>query len=292
MKLLMLMLTCVAALISAPAVADPSYTLSKDPPYRYEFRLEKGAGTPVCDAYLKRLRNTDFHRLPQCERPENTSVPGFKALDRVPLTQAEVLKLYEPVAGWLLMDDLDYYNKLRANKAKLGEAYVFPNDAAAAAKAQAARVQRGAPLYFRVNPVDIDNDGTLDNVVVWKKEDFACGNQRSSEIFPAVVDTYLVALSDHGELDVDQTRELLEWHEQSLTDAQRTRGPIYKIADTFGIFSFDGQYYTDAFYLSDDNLDEQSRAGKPVSAVLGVFHRKKGIGAVACQIRWYDRPQK
>src|SRR4051812_8394119 len=77
MKPPVFVLMCVAALIGTSAMADPpSYTLNKGPPFRYDFQLEKGAGAPVCEAYLKRLRNTDFYRIPHCDRPENTSVPG------------------------------------------------------------------------------------------------------------------------------------------------------------------------------------------------------------------------
>jgi hypothetical protein len=51
---------------------------------RYPFKLTKGRGIPVCEAYLQRLNSTLYSTPPFCGRPENNSVPGFEALTRVP----------------------------------------------------------------------------------------------------------------------------------------------------------------------------------------------------------------
>lgn len=288
-----------AAAHSSRKVRKSSYTLMAQPPYRYEFQLEQGKGTPVCDAYVQRLKNTDFRRIPQCDRPENTSVPGFKALERVPLTAAEVLALYEPVVGWLFMDDLEYYNKLRANKAKIGDTYVFSDAAGQAAKMQAALAAVGNPLYFNVRPVDIDNDGTPDRIVSWKAETPRCGIlpfqsslRRENPVYPLTAETYLVVLNDRGEIDLARTRDLISGRDRPPVDDVNERGPVRRISSTFGVFSFEGEYYTDGFYPASSNLETKYQAGKTVSDRLFVFHRKNGVNAIACQIRWYDRPQK
>jgi len=67
------------------------------PPYSYVFRLTKGKGVPVCEAYLQRLNTSgfDFSHRPYCGRPEDDSVPGFTKLIRVPLKPAEINRLYK-----------------------------------------------------------------------------------------------------------------------------------------------------------------------------------------------------
>ena len=45
--------------LAAPEPGSPGSNTSSDQS-RYVFDLEKGAGTPVCDAYLQRLNETRF----------------------------------------------------------------------------------------------------------------------------------------------------------------------------------------------------------------------------------------
>jgi len=58
---------------------------------RYHFQLTKGAGTPVCDAYLERLNTTEYKKPPYCDRPESNAVKGFTKLNRVRLSPKEAL---------------------------------------------------------------------------------------------------------------------------------------------------------------------------------------------------------
>jgi hypothetical protein len=63
----------------------------------YLFKLTKGAGTPVCEAFLQRLNTTKYLRPPSCGIPENDSIPGFSKLNRVMLTKDEVERLWSHV---------------------------------------------------------------------------------------------------------------------------------------------------------------------------------------------------
>jgi hypothetical protein len=90
-------------------------------------------------------------------------------------------------------------------------------------------------------------------------------------------------LNARGEIDIGRTRELLE--------ESNANGAFRKIASTFGVFAFDGEYYMDLFDPGTGNLEEQYQRGRTVSELLQVLHRKNGVSTLSCEIRWYDRPQ-
>lgn len=61
------------------------------------FLLTKGHQLPVCEAYLQRLNQTEFHGPAYCGRPEDDQVPGFVRLVRVGVPLATVSRLYRLV---------------------------------------------------------------------------------------------------------------------------------------------------------------------------------------------------
>lgn len=87
-----------ASFLTAEAMAEPP----SKPTLQYEFRLLKGKSKAVCNAYLERLRITKFISPPYCGRPESDLVPGFASLQRVPLSNAEVIRLFPRVSGFFL----------------------------------------------------------------------------------------------------------------------------------------------------------------------------------------------
>jgi len=265
--------------MSLPAIAAQKriegLTVSTPPPHRYDFKMEKGKGIPVCEAYVKRLRVTDFRTLPHCDRPENNSIAGFSLLKRVPLTRAETFKLYRSVEGWLFLGDPG-----------LGKR---PGDTSAqwAADTQADAVENKLhinppplPYYYRFDPrIDIDNDGRPDEVVVYKQTGLRCGDVYRDST-PTVAATYLVVLNDRGEVDYARTRDLLEWPSPELAVKPAPTDPVRLMAHTFGIFEFNGTYYIDGFFPNER---------KGTTDLLGVFERKARQTIELCEIRWYDR---
>lgn len=71
--------------VSAGSTEEKIRRIRKEPGY-HKFILTKGKGVEVCETYVKRLNKTWFEKLPFCDRPENTDVPGFEKLNRVALT--------------------------------------------------------------------------------------------------------------------------------------------------------------------------------------------------------------
>jgi hypothetical protein len=135
----------------------------------YDFALTKGAGVPVCEAYLKRLNGSDFDGPPYCDRPENTDVPGFVELNRVFLNADEILKLDRQAYGFLMNSDVNYWEKSLAERKRLGLPITTDAQLRSGIQLQlrgSEQVQR----HFRFEPpVDIDNDGVRDPLVVWRE---------------------------------------------------------------------------------------------------------------------------
>jgi hypothetical protein len=280
---------------SLEAAHSKSLTMSTRPPYHYDFKLEKGAGVPVCDAYLARLRATEFPTLPHCGRPENTAIAGFKALNWVPLTKTETLKLFDPIEGLLFFGDPGFV-KMRAAR---GQSFTGTGSQSAADRQDAAlRVQSEiqpspAPYYFRFDPhIDINNDGIAEDVIMWKQSGLRCGNSYPPAAFLTVAATYFVVLNERKDLDVERTRELLEWPNPPSVPKAMKSDRIRFMAHTFGVFNYKDEYYFDAFYPSEGNLSSQYEKAKGVTDLLRVFQRKGTSARALCEIRWFDRPQR
>ena len=147
---------CVADVMAATQSVAP------DDQSHYEFAIKKGAGIPVCDAYLRRLNATEFEAPPFCGLSESSKIPGFSFLHRVPLTPAETERLYPRIVSFLGTQmstpphPLDTYNMAWA------------------------RSGGGGPAIFAWRydpPIDIDNDGTSRAVVVWSGPPFENSNR-------------------------------------------------------------------------------------------------------------------
>lgn len=114
--------------------------------------MPQGAGTPVCDAYLQRLNETEFDSPPFCDRPENDRVPGFSLLNRVPLSPSETARLYPRILSFLGAESslpphpLDSYETSLANSGGGGS---------------------GISAWRYDPPINIENDGKARKVVVW-----------------------------------------------------------------------------------------------------------------------------
>src|SRR5258708_6485467 len=129
----------------------------------YEFTLLEGRDSKVCKAYLARLNQTKFQDAPFCDRPENSSVPGFTGLNRVALAPSAAFQLFPSVAS-LLRPAVEVSGwSLEAAKKELGTSI----------------------LAWEYEPkVDIENNGSSRTLMLWRgnretygieSSDFACG---------------------------------------------------------------------------------------------------------------------
>jgi hypothetical protein len=257
--------------------------------YTYVFRLTKGDGLPVCQAYLQRLNKSGFgysHR-PYCDRPENDAVPGFSKLERIPLQPPEVNKLYKLVFNFEnppRQFEIDQLKSIRR-----GESNVTPD------------VGVGLDAWRYNSPLDIFNDGAPVNLLMWRAVGQGapitrCGldlreagrGQRSDQM-------PIVFKPGDGEIDAQATKLLIA-HPIQKYDSSLQTGNLYSTATDFrpiarsiGIFKYRNLYYFDGFFdIWGDAKNE--RRGRPALAnTLAVFLHKDGVSRQMCEYDLIDR---
>ncbi len=231
------------------------------------FSLIKGRGVAVCDAYLKVLNRTNFKLTPFCGRPEDGPVPGFVHLQRRDLTAEQIQPLFNDVYEFMRFDDEFHVEtffhmplELVAQDLRFNWIHVWTYSA----------------------PVDIANDGAPANVLIWQgygaeRDGAICGipNDRDSDR-PWYIDQRAFVLSPDGKtIDAQKTREIFgAAGEASATyRAKRPHGnspflprganPFRPLADTIGIFGYEG-----AYYIQTENKPTSKCAALPPVRVL------------------------
>lgn len=234
----------------------------------YTFRLTKGKGTPVCEAYLQRLQQTHFDSMPLCGRPEDDSVPGFTRLNRVYLTAEENYNLYPRVSGFAAYQDQFYRHKdwLPLKWVKFD-------------------MELNRLFAWRYDPpVDVDNDGKPDNIIIWSENGYACGSINYKHPHPEGGKFIPNILDQRNEyVDEQRTRELFEhpigWF-----------GREYKlfryIGNAIGIFCYQGVCYFDTFYDGWGDFYGKRRDSPKTAHTLAVFLRKDNTTDVICEYYW------
>lgn len=157
----------------AASAAAPAHRISRPPNsgpiVTYHFTLKKGTGVPVCKADLDRMNNATYTVPHYCGRPEQTTVPGFTPLHRVPLSAQEVYALYERVNSFMGLGVQDSKRQDEANAAERKKLGLPPLPPTWPVDVVRKFLQRGYTKVWRFDPpVDIDNDGVPDNLVVWQ----------------------------------------------------------------------------------------------------------------------------
>lgn len=248
------------------------------------FRLTKGAGTPVCEDYLQRLNLTEYESPPYCGRPENSTINGFVSLNRVPLSAEAVQTLLPRVQGFTLSSNQDSDDIANARNERLGAALSRHSlsDVENYLKGEV-KVWRYAP------PVDIDNDGVPDNIVVWhgfgaSQYTGRCGqgspyDKRHYEILRQTQSAYV--LTDNNErIDVFKTMTIFGHPSGGYRIPDKTgRGTFSNrfrpIGPSIGIFKYQNIYYFDTFFDSWGDYQDQRKKDKDISNILAVFVREQ-----------------
>jgi hypothetical protein len=251
-------------------------------PTGYHFKLTRGQGVPVCEAYLQRLNVSHFEKPPYCGRPENASVPGFATLVRIPLETSEVNKLYRHAYNF-------FFPKLR------------PYEQPGIADIRQGRLDvTGAVGHdlaaWRYQPaVDLDNDGAPDNIIVWHALSPSGGATRCAEDFSSVgiglraVQAPLIFKADDTGIDQGATEAIIG-HPVQRYDLTLDTGNLYVDASTFrtiaraiGIFRYRDTYYFDGFFDIWGDADDKRRGEPKLANTLGVFARKANVTRQICE---------
>jgi hypothetical protein len=243
---------------------QPSIEVPPGTPERYHFALTKGRGHPVCEAYLQRLNQTDFYDKPYCGRPESGSVPGFDVLRRRWLDREQFKALQIDVIEVLTNSQHNSSYRRQANPDGTVSLIEPPN--------------MGPPenflpgAWFYDPPVDIDNDGHPDNIVLWTgydRENSMCGAGNARNDLPIPGDTSLVALSSDGRtVDRERTNVLTGYGGSALAPPESS--VIFSSA--LGVFRYRGLIYYDAFFDSAERpeitLESAPESSKITQAIV------------------------
>ena len=257
-------------------------------PFSNHFRLTRGVGLPVCEAYLQRLNRIpfDYMNQPYCNRPEDDSVPGFSKLVRVPLSPSEVNRLYRVAYNFQFPPNQAEADGIRAYR--FGQVDMTKY------------VGNGLMAWRYDPPIDLNNDGVPDNIIVWHGVDHGgyiggCGiDGRRNAQLP------LVFKYGDEEIDSKATKAIVA-HPVQKYDPTLNTGNLYgsatnfrPIARSIGVFKYRDKYYFDGFFdIWGDAKNE--RRGRPALAnTMAVFLNQDGISRQICEYHLsgedYPRP--
>jgi hypothetical protein len=239
------------------------------------FVLVRGRHVDVCEAYLARLNATHFEHPEFCDRPENISVQGFSSLRRVPLTPAEAFELWPSVGAM---------EKPAANT----EDWTL-----AAATGELGRTI----LAWRYDPnVDIQNDGSSRQIIVWRgsrikwgieNSNFACGlsDRRTPQLA-------FILNGPSNQVDEIATKRVF-WRTDpaifsyTVDGKTRQKSIDLPVGQHMSIFKFKGLYYFDTFYDDDgwgDYLNKRQK-DEGLENTLAVFLNLNGKTREMCELR-------
>jgi hypothetical protein len=259
--LLIASFTCVAG--GSPEPALPIYD------YGYDITLKSGTEA-LCTAYLQFLSKASFPQPARCARPDPGNVDGFKGAQRKPLAPEEVGNLYAPV--------MTLFGKKPAAVDRGGR---HDPDARFVERAQKETIEAGRPdrFFYGFSPrPDIDNDGSPDDIVIWKDVFVPCGVVRYSE--PEFSATRIVILDLRGNLDANRTASIFSFAPDAKSDPSAI--PPNWLGESFGVFQFRGEFYFDTFN-SYSNLPRGADEEDFLNT-LSIYQRKGGKTRLVCEI--------
>lgn len=287
----------------------------------YHFKLTKGKGTLVCDAYLKRLNATEFDEPPFCGIPENDSVEGFTLLKRMPLALDDIHDLNPIVAHFLRSannksldwTDMNLQQKIVVDaiksRVRVGNTIMEKDENTQKSSGKSLlqiQFDGGIAKIWRYDPpIDIDNDGVPDNVEVWHGAALANGvegRQCGGEDFsgnglmrqPQVV---FVVTGNDDRLDVAKTEKIFGHPVGGypLYDKRIKRWEMSEdfrpVGENISIFKFQDSYYFETLFSSWGDFEGKRRKDKNIGNTLAVFQHKDNKTKQVCEYLMTEKTQ-
>lgn len=260
-----------------------------------KFRILKGKGVEVCEAYKRALEEIDFVRPPYCERPVNPSPEwlerecrlhssvercknnialhapkGFPPEKRIYLTSGQIFSLYDRVSSFLYSSN--QYDWEHTPRGKAGRRLLSEDGIKFEMRLDRLSAWRTDPLP------DVDNDGTPDNVVFWR-----AGGCSQDEVIATpravVVDEQL------GSIDESKTWELFGKPGTTLSPGKPFEY-IHTGEENPGsveVFKYKDKFYIDAWETPHGNNETTTVWD------LNVWLRETGRTHRSCGYQWMDK---
>lgn len=246
-------------------------------PRRYQFKLTRGRGRPVCEAYLQRLNQTEFYRPPYCGRPESDVVPGFGLLHREWMPLKQFKQIYLEALAVLGNQPLTW-NYVR-HKNPDGSVTLQPP------KIYPPFPRNFQPGAWRYKPwVDIENSGVPDNAAMFTDDsrDWSlCGQPFGPKAIPERNGPAGLILSGDGK-HVDRQKTYAIFGMQNLS--RYGAGVSAEFGKDFGIFEYRGTTYYDTFFDASGGDYAGRRAQQnDLTSLLGVLQFHHGCRQEVCE---------
>jgi hypothetical protein len=276
------------AAVVTPESAQPVTPLTTD---YGKFWLTYGIGTKVCEAYLERLNRSFYEHHPKCDRPENDEVEGFRSLERAKLSAEDMVSFWASVESFLDSGDPERWKAADTSDRKLGRPLRFGDR-----ERQLHRLNNEAsfrrPFGFG-RPIDINNDGTSDHVVIWRTGNCVRSGPINEMHYWASIPIVLNSAKDGP--DIERTRQFFGHPSGAYRLPSGTMSRKFRpIGRHMGIFEFEGTYYMDTFFDGWGDFkgyrQHDALLGKndpEIASRLAVFRRRGGETRQVCEY-WFE----
>lgn len=271
------------------------------------FTLTKGKNNPVCKAYAERLKTSDFTtnygHFPQCNRPENDTVEGFSQLTRTPLTVDEIARLWDQVKSFISTRDSQWYSEHPGysswdvtTRTSIIERFKIDDEIKAKNNWPYGFFDNTENRPYRIDsPVDIDNDGMPDNIVIWRDPQQHCGHsyENINSNRPLFEQMYALVLDDQGNIDDQKTSRVfgssientgLMYKNKITGDVTVIKNHHFPITYSPGILQYQNQTYFDGFYAWWHPY--KGKEDPKLNKKLGLLVNKQGMTKVVCELSW------
>jgi hypothetical protein len=263
--LLRWLLRLVILILFSPII---SYAKQDELPPKPIFKLLKGQGTEVCEAYLQGLNTTEFlDNDPTKGRVTEPLLQGFADLKPVPLTAEEIQRLFYNIRSFEQYQDQDLLEKYNA---------LHKDDAAVKQQAQQLPEEikrtmdnnQKTPFVRYQAMLDMDNDGIPSNTVIIKN---------NNGVY--IVDPQLQRLDEDRMKAIFADREILDW--PTITQ-------FPPLAYPFHVFSYNGKTYFDGFLNLLLIFKNGIFINPTVPKLLGVFIHEQYQTHKVCEYQWVN----
>jgi|GEM_PF-2172771 len=253
------------------------FTLSSNIAYSEEephpkpvFKLIKGQGVEVCEAYLKRLNVTEYlDNNPAKGRITEPLLEGFADLKPVPLTAEEIQRIYFKTISFARYQNQDIMeNYIKTRKiTKVWDIDITANTLEIINKNIIAN--QNTPFVRYQVPLDLDNDGIANDTVI----------KNNQGVY--VVDKAIRRINEKQMYHIFANQELIDW--ASVI-------PFPTLAFPITVFNYKNRYYFEGNF---NKLSIKERPfvyiGNPHDPYLvGVFEHQNKETRRICEYEWLN----